>query len=60
VLHDYRVRIINATAGTHARVCVFIESMDKDEEATWGTVGAGENIIEASWSALKDSLLYGL
>ncbi len=60
VLHDYRVRIINATAGTHARVCVFIESMDKDEEVTWGTVGAGENIIEASWSALKDSLLYGL
>jgi 2-isopropylmalate synthase len=60
VLHDYRVRIINAAAGTHARVCVFIESMDKEQEVTWGTVGAGENIIEASWSALKDSIVYGL
>jgi len=59
-LHDYRVRIINAAAGTHARVCVFIETVDKDQEVTWGSVGAGENIIEASWSALKDSIIYGL
>jgi 2-isopropylmalate synthase len=60
VLHDYRVRIINAAAGAHAKVCVFIESFDKVADASWGTVGAGENIIEASWSALKDSILYGL
>lgn len=59
-LHDYRVRIINAVAGTHARVCVFIETMDRASEKTWGTVGAGENIIEASWLALRDSILYGL
>lgn len=60
VLNDYRVRIINAAAGTHARVCVFIETKDKEQDSTWGTVGAGENIIEASWSALKDSIVYGL
>jgi 2-isopropylmalate synthase len=60
VLHDYRVRIINAAAGAHAKVCVCIESFDKAEDVSWGTVGAGENIIEASWSALKDSILYGL
>ncbi|HVR72891.1 MAG TPA: citramalate synthase [Planctomycetota bacterium] len=60
VLNDYRVRIINATAGTHARVCVYIESTDNENDASWGTVGAGENIIEASWIALKDSIFYGL
>jgi 2-isopropylmalate synthase len=60
VLHDYRVRIINAAAGAHAKVCVFIESFDKSADVSWGTVGAGENIIEASWTALKDSILYGL
>jgi len=60
VLNDYRVRIINAAAGTLAKVCVFIESTDKSKEITWGTVGASENIIEASWTALKDSIIYGL
>lgn len=60
VLNDYRVRIINATAGTLAKVCVFIESTDHSTETSWGTVGASENIIEASWAALKDSIIYGL
>jgi 2-isopropylmalate synthase len=60
VLNDYRVRIINAVAGTHAKVCVFIESADRSTELSWGTVGASENIIEASWAALKDSIIYGL
>ncbi|HZN56483.1 MAG TPA: alpha-isopropylmalate synthase regulatory domain-containing protein, partial [Planctomycetota bacterium] len=60
VLYDYRVRIINAAAGTNAKVCVHIESMDRENDESWGTVGAGENIIEASWSALKDSMIYGL
>lgn len=60
VLKDYRVRIINATAGTHARVCVMIESADLTNELSWGTVGASENLIEASWAALKDSIVYGL
>jgi 2-isopropylmalate synthase len=59
-LKDYRVRIINAQEATHARVCVTIQSIDKEEGVVWGTVGASENIIEASWSALRDSVLYGL
>jgi len=41
-------------------VCVYIESTDRSTEATWGTVGASENIIEATWAALKDSIIYGL
>ena len=60
VLNDYRVRIINAAAGTLAKVCVFIETKDTLKEVTWGTVGASENIIEASWAALRDSIIYGL
>ena len=60
VLNDYRVRIINASAATLAKVCVFIESTDREKEGTWGTVGASENIIEASWSALRDGIVYGL
>jgi len=52
-LVDYKVRVINARAGTAARVRVVIESKDHDE--IWGTVGVSENIIEASWLALVDS-----
>ena len=60
VLVDYKVRIINAAASTHAKVCVCIESTDKNRDARWGTVGTSENIIEASWAALRDSFVYGL
>jgi len=60
VLRDYKVRIVNASAGTDARVCVMIESASRDGEHVWGTVGASENIIEASWAALRDSIVYGL
>ncbi|HLU49374.1 MAG TPA: citramalate synthase, partial [Planctomycetota bacterium] len=59
-LRDYRVRIINAEAGTDARVCVSIESSARNGEIVWSTVGAHENLIEASWFALKDSIVYGL
>ena len=59
-LTDYKVRIINAAEHTHAKVCVSIESFDKTRNALWGTVGANENIIEASWDALRDSFVYGL
>jgi 2-isopropylmalate synthase len=52
-LVDYKVRVINARAGTAARVRVVIES--KDHEAVWGTVGVSENVIEASWLALVDA-----
>src|SRR5205814_8057211 len=57
-LVDYKVRVVNARAGTAARVRVVIESRDGD--AVWGTVGVSENIIEASWLALIDSFEYKL
>jgi 2-isopropylmalate synthase len=57
-LIDYKVRVVNARAGTAARVRVIIESMDKN--SMWGTVGVSENIIEASWQALVDSVEYKL
>jgi 2-isopropylmalate synthase len=57
-LIDYKVRVVNAKAGTAARVRVIIESRDKD--SIWGTVGCSENIIEASWQALVDSVEYKL
>jgi 2-isopropylmalate synthase len=57
-LIDYKVRVVNAYAGTAARVRVVIESRDK--QAIWGTVGVSENVIEASWLALVDSVEYKL
>ena len=57
-LIDYKVRVVNAGAGTAARVRVRIESRDKTD--IWGTVGCSENIIEASWQALADSIEYKL
>ena len=57
-LTDFRVRVLDAEAGTAAKVRVLINSSDRDE--TWGTVGASENIIEASWQALVDSVEYKL
>ncbi len=57
-LADYKVRIIDARAGTRAKTRVLIESFDK--EGRWGTVGVSSNIIEASWEALIDSIEYKL
>ncbi|MHC4330198.1 MAG: citramalate synthase, partial [Planctomycetota bacterium] len=57
-LIDYKVRVVNAGAGTAAKVRVIIESMDKN--SMWGTVGVSENVIEASWQALVDSVEYKL
>ena len=57
-LVDYKVRVINARAGTAARVRVVIESRDNDD--VWGTVGVSENVIEASWLALADAFEYKL
>lgn len=57
-LADYKVRVVNARAGTAARVRVVIESRDAND--AWGTVGVSENIIEASWLALVDSIEYKL
>jgi 2-isopropylmalate synthase len=57
-LVDYKVRVVNARAGTAARVRVVIES--RDPHHVWGTVGVSENIIEASWLALLDSIEFKL
>jgi len=57
-LVDYKVRVINPGAGTAARVRVIIES--RDGTSIWGTVGVSENLIEASWQALVDSVEYKL
>jgi 2-isopropylmalate synthase len=57
-LVDYKVRVVNPKAGTAARVRVVIESRDGTD--VWGTVGVSENVVEASWLALADSIEYKL
>lgn len=57
-LIDYKVRILGGREGTAAKTRVLIESSDGHSE--WGTVGASENIIEASLQALTDSMEYAL
>ena len=57
-LTDYKVRVLNEQDGTCAKVRVLIES--SDGTSSWSTVGVSENIIEASWQALSDSLNYKL
>jgi 2-isopropylmalate synthase len=57
-LSDFKVRVLDAKAGTAAKVRVLIQS--EDDKGIWGTVGVSENIIEASWQALVDSVEYKL
>ncbi|GLI38973.1 citramalate synthase [Geobacter hydrogenophilus] len=57
-LLDYKVRVLPAGQGTASSIRVLIESGDK--EARWGTVGVSENIIDASYQALIDSIEYKL
>ncbi len=57
-LLDFKVRILSTQDGTAARTRVLIES--GDHTSKWGTVGVSENIIEASWQALVDSIDYKL
>jgi 2-isopropylmalate synthase len=57
-LVDYKVRVLDASEGTEAAVRVLIQT--QDDGRTWGTVGAHPNIIEASWQAMTDSIVYGL
>ncbi|HEV8642302.1 MAG TPA: citramalate synthase [Methylomirabilota bacterium] len=57
-LLDYKVRILDESKGTAAKTRVLITSGDGRE--TWGTVGVADNIIEASWQALVDSIEYKL
>jgi 2-isopropylmalate synthase len=57
-LIDYKVRVLSAQEGTGANTRVLIESWDG--KTKWGTVGVSENIIQASWLALVDSIDYKL
>ena len=57
-LSDFKVRVLDEKSGTAARVRVLIQS--QDETDTWSTIGVSENIIEASWEALVDSVEYKL
>ncbi|MCF7874077.1 MAG: citramalate synthase [Candidatus Omnitrophica bacterium] len=57
-LTDFKVRVLDATEGTAAKVRVLIQSQDSQEK--WTTIGVSENIIEASWQALVDSVEYKL
>ncbi|WP_029522082.1 citramalate synthase [Persephonella sp. KM09-Lau-8] len=57
-LIDYKVRIVNESAGTAAKIRVLVESRDKEKK--WGTVGVSDNVIEASWQAVVDSFIYKL
>lgn len=57
-LTDFKVRVLDEKAGTAAKVRVLIQSQDK--ESNWWTIGVSENIIEASWQALADSVQYKL
>jgi 2-isopropylmalate synthase len=57
-LSDFKVRVLDEKAGTAAKVRVLIQS--QDEKDSWSTIGVSENIIEASWQALVDSVEYKL
>jgi 2-isopropylmalate synthase len=57
-LVNFRVRILDEAHGTGAVTRVLLDASDGEE--SWGTIGVSENIIEASWEALVDSIEYGL
>ncbi|MEM7141015.1 MAG: citramalate synthase, partial [Actinomycetota bacterium] len=57
-LTDFKVRVLNTELGTGAVTRVLLDSTNG--ERSWSTIGVSENIIEASWQALVDSLVYGL
>ena len=57
-LTDYKVRILDGAAGTGAVVRVLLDATDGDR--SWSTIGVSENIIDASWQALRDSIVWAL
>ena len=57
-LANFKVRILDETKGTGAVTRVLLDASDGHD--TWGTIGVSENIIEASWEALVDSLEAGM
>jgi 2-isopropylmalate synthase len=56
VLRDYKVRILDSNQGTNSRTRVLIES--GNGEKIWGTVGVSDNVVDASWEALRDAVEY--
>ena len=57
-LTDYKVRILDGATATGAITRVLIDATDGNR--TWTTIGVSPNIIEASWRALEDGIVYGL
>jgi len=57
-LVNFKVRILDEAKGTGAVTRVLLDASDGDE--VWGSIGVSENVIEASWEALVDSLEYGM
>ena len=57
-LTDYKVRILDSSSATGAVTRVLLDA--SDGESSWTTIGVSSNIIEASWRALEESLVYGL
>jgi 2-isopropylmalate synthase len=57
-LTDFKVRVLDTARGTGAVTRVLIDSTNGTD--TWSTIGVSENVIQASWRALEDSLVYGL
>ncbi len=57
-LVNFKVRILDETKGTGAVTRVLLDASDGEE--IWGSIGVSENVIEASWEALVDSLEYGM
>ncbi len=57
-LVNFKVRILDESHGTGAVTRVLIDASDGHD--VWGTIGVSENVIEASWDALVDSLEYGM
>ncbi|HEY4824111.1 MAG TPA: alpha-isopropylmalate synthase regulatory domain-containing protein, partial [Solirubrobacteraceae bacterium] len=57
-LVNFKVRILDETKGTGAITRVLLDASDGDQ--VWGSIGVSENVIEASWEALVDSLEFGM
>jgi len=57
-LTDFKVRVLDTAKGTGAVTRVLIDSTNG--RRSWSTIGVSENIIQAAWQALEDSLVYGL
>ena len=56
LLIDFKVRVLDSSSGTGAVTRVLIDSTDG--ERTWSTIGVSENVIEASWQALSDAVIW--